>query len=147
MAELTDEQWEEFVDAIGANTAANQMLARGLAAGGKKAGESLQGLGDFADDSADSFDALNDQVRNSEDELASLQYAADRVSDAWEGVIDTSLAVTQALANSTREILSNGESFGVMRSFIDPLADGMGMVIKELLLQDQLRRRLLRPIL
>ena len=132
MAELTDEQWEEFVDAIGANTAANQMLARGLAAGGKKAGESLQGLGDFADDSADSFDALNDQVRNSEDELASLQYAADRVSDAWEGVIDTSLAVTQALANSTREILSNGESFGVMRSFIDPLADGMGMVIKGL---------------
>ena len=130
MAELTDEQWEEFVDAIGANTAANQMLARGLAAGGKKAGESLSSLGDFSNDTADSFDALNDQVRNSEDELASLQYAADRVSDAWEGVINTSTAVTQALAKSSQEILANGESFGIMRSFIDPLADGIGIAIR-----------------
>jgi len=132
MAELTDDQWNEFVNAIGDNTAATQMLARNLKAGGKKAGESLSNLGDTVDDGIDSFDAMTDQVRNTEDELASLNYAADRVADAWDGVIETSMAVTQAFANTTKDILANGESFGVMRSFIDPLADAMGMVIKGL---------------
>ena len=132
MAELTEETVKAWVESNEEVTAVMKLLVSALKKGGQSAGASLEDLGETGEDAANSFDALNDQVRGTEDEMASLQYAADRVSDAWGGVIDTSTALTKAFANSSKEILANGESFGVMRNFIDPLADGLGMAIKGL---------------
>ena len=130
MPELTDEVVDEWMNAIGDNSAATRMLTSAIKKGAKDASDGLGSLGSAAEDSADSFDEMNDQVRTTTDELTAFEETAEKLQSAWKDVKTQASAVTRAFANTTKEIMSSGESFGVMRNFIDPLADGMGMVIK-----------------
>lgn len=129
MAELTDEQWDEFTDSIGENTEATVLLTEMFKKGVKAAGGSLDGLSDTIDESADSFDEMNEEVRGSTEELELFKKSAQKLHDAWKVMKTQTAAVTQAFAGTTSEILASGESFGVMRKFIDPIAEIMGALV------------------
>jgi len=132
MAELTDDQWDDFVEAIGDNTEATQMLAENLRSASKTAGDSLNSLSDNADNLADDFDSMNNEVRDATDELEQFTKTSNALENAWKDVTEVSSNLITAFGNSTKEILANGESFGVMRQFINPMADAAGMVVKGL---------------
>ena len=132
MAELTDDQWDEFVEAIGDNTEATQILAENLKGASKTAGDSLNSLGDNADDLADDFDSMNNEVRDATDELEQFTETSNKLESAWKDVLKISNGIVTAFGNTTEQILANGESFGVMKQFIDPMADAAGMVVKGL---------------
>lgn len=130
MAELTDDQWNEFTESIGDSTAATKSLTAELRSGAKSAGDALGKLNTTSQSTSDTFEDMNDEVRDATDEIERMTEAADFVTDAWKHVVLVTSGLTTAFANTTKDILANGESFGVMRSFIDPLADGMGLAIK-----------------
>lgn len=74
--------------------------------------------------SSDSFDALNDAVRNSTAEQEAYNKIIDASQAVWDKMVSGVHTVAQVLADSANQMLG-GEGFGMFKSMVDPITKTM----------------------